>query len=127
MEIKLGLLIKSRNALEKLNDTEGIDALTAYRISKNIKEIGKELSIYDEQHLKLLNTYCEKNDGKPILENGMVKVIGENFKKYESELSKIFDENVEVSIKKISLESILNVGLSPAQIGSIEYMLETED
>ena len=37
MEIKLGLLIKSRNALEKLNNTEGIDALTAYRISKNMR------------------------------------------------------------------------------------------
>ena len=43
------------------------------------------------------------------------------------ELESIFNEDVDISIKRISLESIMNAGLSPAQIGSIEYMLETED
>lgn len=127
MEIKLGLLVKSKNALDKLNNTEGMDALTAYRISKNINGINRELDIYDEQRLKLLNEYCEKENGKPILENGMVTVVGEKYKKYESELSKIFDETVEISLKKIPIGTILNAGLSPAQIDSIEYMLECED
>lgn len=128
MEVKLGLLIKSRIILEKLNNTEGLDSLTAYRIFKNIDGINKELAIYDEHQIKLLNKYCEKDkENKPVVENGMVKIIGENYVNYGKELSKLFDESVEISIKKISIESIMNAGLSPVQLGSIEYMLENED
>ena len=128
MLIKLGLLVKSRNALIKLNNTEGLDSITAYRILKNSNAIDKELKIYDEHQTKLVNKYCDKSeDGKPLVENGGFKITGENYKKYVNELENIFNENVEISIKKISIESIINAGLSPAQIGSIEYMLETED
>ena len=128
MEIKLGLLVKSRNALMKLNNTEGLDSLTAYRILKNSNAISKELVMYDEHKTRLVNKYCDKDgQGKPLIENGTIKVTGENYKKYVEELEKIFNEEINISIKKISIESIMNVGLSPSQIGSIEYMLETED
>ena len=71
MLIKLGLLVKSRNALIKLNNTEGLDSITAYRILKNSNAIDKELKIYDEHQTKLVNKYCDKSeDGKPLVENG---------------------------------------------------------
>lgn len=128
MLIKLGLLVKSRNALIKLNNTEGLDSITAYRILKNSNAIDKELKIYDEHQTKLVNKYCDKSeDGKPLVENGGFKITGENYEKYVEELESIFNEDVDISIKRISIESIMNAGLSPAQIGSIEYMLETED
>ena len=128
MLIKLGLIVKSRNALIKLNNTEGLDSITAYRILKNSNAIDKELKIYDEHQTKLVNKYCDKSeDGKPLVENGGFKITGENYKKYVNELENIFNENVEISIKKISIESIINAGLSPAQIGSIEYMIESEN
>ena len=128
MLVKLGLLVKSRNALIKLNNTEGLDSITAYRILKNSNAIDKELKIYDEHQTKLVNKYCDKSeDGKPLVENGGFKVTGKNYEKYVEELESIFNEDVDISIKRISIESIMNAGLSPAQIGSIEYMLETED
>lgn len=128
MLIKLGLIVKSRNALIKLNNTEGLDSITAYRILKNSNAIDKELKIYDEHQTKLVNKYCDKSeDGKPLVENGGFKVTGKNYEKYVEELESIFNEDVDISIKRISIESIMNAGLSPAQIGSIEYMLETED
>lgn len=128
MLIKLGLLVKSINALIKLNNTEGLDSITAYRILKNSNAIDKELKIYDEHQTKLVNKYCDKSeDGKPLVENGGFKVTGKNYEKYVEELESIFNEDVDISIKRISIESIMNAGLSPAQIGSIEYMLETED
>ena len=128
MLIKLGLIVKSRNALIKLNNTEGLDSITAFRILKNSNAIDKELKIYDEHQTKLVNKYCDKSeDGKPLVENGGFKVTGKNYEKYVEELESIFNEDVDISIKRISIESIMNAGLSPAQIGSIEYMLETED
>lgn len=128
MLIKLGLIVKSRNALIKLNNTEGLDSITAYRILKNSNAIDKELKIYDEHQTKLVNKYCDKSeDGKPLVENGGFKVTGKNYEKYVEELESIFNEDVDISIKRISIESIMNAGLSPAQIGSIEYMLVLEN
>lgn len=128
MNIKLGLLVKSRNALIKLNNTEGLDSLTAYRILKNLNAIGKELTLYDEHQAKLVNKYCDKDkEGKPVIEDGGIKVTGDNFEKYSDELNNIFNEEIDIQIKKISIESIMNAGLSPAQLGLIEYMIESED
>ena len=95
---------------------------------KKSNAIDKELKIYDEHQTKLVNKYCDKSeDGKPLVENGGFKVTGKNYEKYVEELESIFNEDVDISIKRISIESIMNAGLSPAQIGSIAYMLETED
>lgn len=127
MEIKLSALLESRDALIKLDHTEGFDSVTAYRILKNINEVDKELKIYDEERVKLLNAYCKKDkDNKPVVKDGFF-VLAENSQKYHSELENLLKESVEIKLKPVSLESISKAGLSPAQIGSIEYMLETED
>lgn len=127
MEVKLSALLESREALVKLNHTEGLDSVTAYRILKNINEVDKELKIYDEERVKLLNTYCQKDENnKPIVKDGFF-VLGENLHKYHSELTNILDEIVEMPLKLVSIESISKAGLSPAQIGTIEYMLENGD
>lgn len=128
MNIKLGNLIKSRKTCNELKNLKGLDSITAYRIAKNIQEIQKELSIFDEQNVNLLNKYCERDDNnKPIVNDGFVSIPNSNKKDYEMELKALFEEDVELSIKKISLGSISNVGLTPAEILSLEYMLDVEE
>lgn len=128
MEIKLGKLIKGRKALNKIINAEGLEAITAYKIAKNSQEIFKELSLYDEQNANLLNKYCERDENnKPIINNGFVSISDLNKKDYETELKGLFKEEVEISIKKISLESISDVGLTPAEILSLEYMLDVDE
>ena len=55
MQLKLGTLVKSRQTLIKLNNTEGFDSVTAYRILKNARFIDSELKVYDEQQAKLIH------------------------------------------------------------------------
>lgn len=128
MNVKLGNLIKSRKAFNELKNLKGLDSITAYRIAKNIQEIQKELSIFDEQNVNLLNKYCERDaNNKPIVNDGFVSIPNSNKKDYEMELKALFEEDVELSVKKISLGSISNVGLTPAEILSLEYMLDVEE
>lgn len=128
MQLRLGLLVKSRKVLIKLNQTEGLDSVTAYRILKNSYAVDKELKFYDEQRAKLIHAYCERDlKGKPIIKDGCY-TIKDKFKYiYEKEISNLFNENVEVQINKISIDSLSKVGLSPAQIGTIEFMLISEE
>lgn len=128
MNVKLGNLIKSRKAFNELKNLKGLDSITAYRIAKNIQEIQKELSIFDEQSVNLLNKYCERDkDNKPVIKEGLVSIADCNKEIYKNELKLLFEEDVEIKIKKISLKSISNVGLTPAEILSLEYMLDVEE
>lgn len=128
MNIKLGNLIKSRKTCNELKNLKGLDSITAYRIAKNIQEIQKELSIFDEQNVNLLNKYCERDkDNKPVIKEGLVSIADCNKEIYKNELKLLFEEDVEIKIKKISLKSISNVGLTPAEILSLEYMLDVEE
>lgn len=128
MNVKLGNLIKSRKTFNELKNLKGLDSITAYRIAKNIQEIQKELSIFDEQSVNLLNKYCERDkDNKPVIKEGLVSIADCNKEIYKNELKLLFEEDVEIKIKKISLKSISNVGLTPAEILSLEYMLDVEE
>lgn len=128
MKLKLGILVKSKNVLIELNNTKGLDSVTAYRILKNSYAIDKELKFYDEQRAKLIHQYCERDqNGKPIVRNGCYTIKDEFKDIYETEITNLFNEIVEVQISKIAINSLFQVGLSPAQIGLIEYMIETED
>lgn len=128
MELKLGVLVNSKKTLIKLNNTEGLDSVTAFRILKNSYVVDRELKIYDEHRAKLIHKYCERDqNGKPTIKNGYYTIKDEFKGIYETEISNLFNEIVEVQIKKISINSLFEVGLSPAQIGLIEYMIETED
>ena len=128
MLLKLGALVKSKNVLIELNNTKGLDSVTAYRILKNSYSIDKELKFYDEQRAKLIHEYCKRDkDGKPIVKNGYYTIKNEFKNKYETEIFDLLNENVEVQINKISIDSLFKVGLSPAQIGTIEFMLISDE
>lgn len=124
MIIKLGTLVKCRKALIKLNNTEGFDSVTAYRILKNARVIDNELKIYDEQQAKLIHMYCERDSkGTPVVKNGYYTIKDENRSKYEKEVHDLFNEDVEINIHKIDINLISKAGLSPAQLELIEFML----
>lgn len=128
MQLKLGILVKSKNVLIELNNTKGLDSVTAYRILKNSYAIDKELKFYDEQRAKLIHEYCERDqNGKPIVNNGYYTIRNEFKDIYEVEISNLFNEIVEVQINKISIDSLFKVGLSPTQIGTIEFMLISDE
>lgn len=123
--MKLGTLIASKDALAKLNQTEGMKATCAYRIAKNCAEIDKELKFFAKSQKDVVNTYCIRDDeGNPKEENGYYKIDERYQAEYVKEISSLYEEEVDVQIKKISIGDIENAGLSPAQLSSIDFMLE---
>lgn len=123
--MKLGTLIASKEALAKLNQTEGMKATCAYRIAKNCAEIDKELKLFAKSQMDVVNTYCIRDKkGNPKEENGYYKIDEKYQTEYVKEITSLYEEDVEIQIKKVSVEDIENAGLSPAQLSSIEFMLE---
>lgn len=125
MKLKLGTLVKSKDILIKLNNTEGFDSIIAYRIFKNSKAIDVELNTYSKYQAKIVHKYCERDEkGNPVVDNGHYFIKDNNKLLYVSEIEQLFNEDVEINIAKISVESISKACLTPVQIGLIEFMLE---
>lgn len=129
--MKLLDVIKSSKVLSELNQCKDFSAVCAYRIAKNIDEINKELIDYSKQRDKLLIKYSDKDDnGQPIMidNNGVqeYKMSNENRRKYVEELNDLHNEEVSLSLKKITLEQLGSIKMSPAELKTIEFMIDEE-
>ncbi len=127
--MKLLDILNSQSTLAELNNCKGLSSVTAYRIAKNIKLVNEELKVYNDQRIKLLENLANKDeDGKPIIkeDDGMQEydLSRENKIKLQEEVNKLLEEEINMDIKKVSLEQLDRAGLSPAQLSTIEYMLE---
>ena len=69
--------------------------------------------------------YEDKSEGMVVEFDYNGKILSK--KSYSGKNNEAFKENVEISINKIPLGSISNVGLTPAEILSLEYMLDVEE
>lgn len=128
MELKLEALLGAEQALSVLNVTRGLPAVVAYRITKTVKAVSKELTEYEENRKKLCEEYAKKDeDGKPVIKDNVYDIAEEDLKKINEELKKLREETVEIPVKKISLDDINRAELAPVQLESIEFMLDLEE
>ena len=67
MKLELNTLLTAQQALGTLGNTRGLSSVVAYRISKNIKAITKEIEVYEESRIKLLEEHSYKDDEKQLL------------------------------------------------------------
>lgn len=126
--MKLLQLINAENALSHLGNAKGLSSVTAYRISKNIKTIFEEIKSYNDTRTKICIEYADKdNDGKPVIKNNRYCISRENEIKLNEELSKLLNEDADINIKKVTLEDIDKVGLSPLELDSIEFMIDLKE
>ena len=97
--MKLKDLLAGQSALGKLWVNDKLPARTAFRLGKLLRAIGLEFEEFEKQRAKLQNA----DDA-------------------EKQLEELLEEEVSLPEIKISLED-LN-GLSPAELMSIEWMID---
>lgn len=128
MKLNLDAALKASNTLGTLNNTRGMPTVVAYRISKLVKALSKELEEYEAQRKKLCEEYSKKDDeGKPIVKDGNYDITLDDLKIINEELEKLRNETIELEIKKVTLDDINKAGLAPAELELIEFMLDLEE
>lgn len=122
--MKLYQLVESSDSLKKLNATMGLPFRTALSIAKDIKEIDDVLQIYEKKRKELINKYGEKDEkGKLVTEGDNVKLT--NRAAFTNEFNTLAMEDVDIEIKKISVDDLENVtSLTPSDINNISFLLE---
>lgn len=105
--------------------TKEMNLNTACSIAKNIKEMDVIKRVIDEKRNSLVKEYAKKDSAGNIITNndGSIKDmtdIGE----FNSKMSDLLSQEIEIEITKISKSDLANISISPMDILSLEKCLE---
>lgn len=120
-------ILESKDALAKLNNTQGMPSVVAYRIGKSIKALDNELQTYDEVRTKMLTEAANKDEeGKPVIieETRQYDIPKDKLEDIYKEIEKLQREEVNVEFKKVSVDDISKADLTPRELMQIDFMLE---
>jgi hypothetical protein len=89
----------------------------AYRIQRNIRKINPILDEFEEERLKLVHQYGEKE------EKGGFKVKDENIEAYVADIKALREETEELDIRVICIDD-LTVNVTPLMLTDLHWMFE---
>jgi len=117
VKIKLLDILNSKEVLKKLGDMAFNDGLVCYKIARNIKNINPEIENFEIIRKDLILKYGKKEgDTEPLSQ--------ENVDEYNKQINEILQQELEINILQIAPEKFS--GISPVQLMSIDWMLESE-
>lgn len=127
MKLSNEKILNTINVLGNLNNTQ-LNIKLAYAISKNINKIDIELKTYNDEKVKLINKYAEKDkEGKVISdEHGHIIIEEKHKEDWNNDISELLSIENEIDIHKIQLDDLLNANynISPAELSMIDFMIE---
>jgi hypothetical protein len=119
-----------------LNDIKTLAEISAkqlpvkvsYAIAKNISKIEVELKIYNHEREKLIEKYAEKDDKDKIIADakGQIKFKKEHLADWNKDIRDLLTIENDIDIHKFSLDALEGYNMSPGELRTIDYMLETK-
>lgn len=115
MKIKLKLrdIKLSETTLQKLAGAE-LTAKGAYRVSTLLRPISEELKLIEEQRMKLVEKYADKDN-----ESGEIKVENQR-DDFFKEWQEFLDTDTEIDIQAINVSDLDPIKFTPAEMATIE-------
>ena len=125
--MKIKDILNSKNVLVKLNNTAGMSSIVAYRVGKNIKLLDDELKPYDDARTKSIRRSCKqgwKRKSYHWWSNTQYDIPEDKLQEALQEIEKLQDEDINVDVRKVTVEDINKAELTPRELMLIEFMLE---
>ncbi len=125
MKIKNEVLVSSVQVLRKLNAAE-LPIKLSYKLAKNIKNIDKELALYEEEKQKLINKHGEKDKDSKVKINDDGSINIANSPEWNKDINELQSIVVEVPIEKINIDELgkCDFKISPAELNLIDYLVK---
>lgn len=118
MKFRLAELKSMEPVLSKIMESTVLSIRVAYRFSKFLKTVGKELQTLEETRQMLVKKYGEDDS------DGNTKVKDDSLQPFIDGLNEVLNEEVEISIEPVELDDLNMLALSPAEIMVIERLIK---
>lgn len=125
MKIKNEVLVNSVQVLRKLNAAE-LPIKLSYKLAKNIKNIEKELALYEEEKQKLISKHGEKDEDGKVKQNEDGTINIANVPEWNNDIKELLAIEADISIEKINIDELgkSDFKITPADLGLIDYLIK---
>jgi len=121
MKVKLGQIVNSVDAFNKVAQ-QPMKASVSYEVSKNLKNLGDELAIYEQSRGDLIRKYGKENkeDGSFAIEPS-----SKELPKFQKELGELLNIEVDLNgFKQIKLSNLSECELTPQEMASLDFAIQ---
>jgi len=126
LKLKLGELSTIIGSLNKLIDKE-ISIKTSYKLSKLTRNLMNEYKLYEDNRVKLINKYAEKDEignVKINKEDNTIIILDVNRDKFNNEFVELINIDIEIEFEKIRLDDLGDVMISPRDLLNLDFLFE---
>lgn len=123
--------LSNREILENVNSLKSIaqkqlPVKASYAIAKNISHIESELKIYNEERQKLIDKYAKKDNKGNVKadKNGQIQFKEGCKEKWNKDIAELLNIENDIEIHKFNINELSGLNVSPAELKTIEYMIE---
>ena len=94
----------------------------SFKIGRLVRELDKELKLFEKEREKLIEKYAEKDDdGNLIFTGKNVKIL--DTIQFNKEMEELLSNELNINAEKIDIEVFNDVEISPEQAMILEYIL----
>lgn len=117
IKIKLFEISKILESIYKILDKD-LPIKCAYSLSKLTKMIIAENQTLEENRIKLLERYGEKDNSNKLKvnENGTVSIMKEHIDTFQEQYNELMNIEVEIDVNSVSIESLGDINVSPKDL-----------
>lgn len=125
IELKVGELVNSTEALQKLSQKE-LKAKLAWQVSKLLKAADKELQEFNETRMNLIKKYGEKDENGELItdDKGNCKIPEEVTVDFSNELNDLVEAEIEINANKIKIDDLENIDFTPNEMNILEVFID---
>lgn len=118
-------LVDSSETMKKLSQ-KSLKGKTAYYIARLLREIDKELTLFNETRGDLIKKYGEKDENGELKidENGNCKFGPDTIEQFYSEMNDILNNGIELNANKINLKDLEELDFTPTEMIILEPFIE---
>ena len=116
-------IVESRVAIQKVL-SQDLSVRTQFKLNKNVSELNKVISIYEDGRQKIIEKYCDKDkEGNPIIENGCY-IFKEKNEQFNKDFNDLNDIENEVEIETMTLDELEDIKLNNAEFNAIKFLIK---
>lgn len=114
-------------ALREISTKEFPGSVT-FKIARLIRELDKEIQLFEEERSKIANKYGEKdeNGNLVIQEGGNIKILDNKIQECNEELQALFNTQVEINANKLPVDIFDSIEMTPTQAMNLEAIVDFE-
>ena len=124
LKIKIGELNTILESLNKIIDKE-ISIKISYKISKLTKQLMNEYKLYEENRIRLINKYAERDEQGNIKinkEDNTIIILDVDRDKFNNEFIELVNIDIEIEFDKIRLDDLGDVMISPRDLLNLDFL-----